>query len=59
MRSLCVPIVLIILLASCKQTNETEIDYCGKTLSELNSQTFIGTIFLCNAQPPEMAFLAW
>jgi hypothetical protein len=44
---------VIVLLISCKKNDQ----YCDEAMDEMSSQTFTGTIYLCNAQPPEMDFL--
>lgn len=49
---------LIAMLLSCKQQEEITIekDYCTASIATIDAKKFRGTIYICNAQPPEMAF---
>ena len=47
---------LITIFFSC-DPKKVSTDYCEDAIYELSSQSFEGTIFLCNAQAPDMDFL--
>lgn len=53
---------LLTLSLGCNKEDENHCDaiemtICAEAIDRMSSQTFIGTIFLCNAQPPDMDFL--
>jgi hypothetical protein len=57
MKILCVTILAFLLL-SCKKDNEPAINYCEEGIAEFKKNLiYDGTIFFCNAQPPQMAFI--
>lgn len=51
---------VIVFSLGCKEEEtipEDTPDYCSLAFEKLSSESFSGTIYLCNAQPPEMDFL--
>jgi hypothetical protein len=50
-------ILFLAFSSSCKDEEKEDPQICEDAITELSSKSFRGTIFLCNAQPPDMDFL--
>ena len=57
MRCLSFLFLLCILLIGCKKEPNGGFDYCKEAYDEFKQLRFEGTINICNAQPPLMAFI--
>lgn len=49
--------IFSILLITCLTSCDPDADLCAELISRIDNQQLRGTIFLCNAQPPDMMFL--